>query len=172
MSDLPGSAMNALRMPYRSFSSAGWFCRLGRRADSRPVSVLMLSEQCMRPSRPRRLLPCDAQQARHALSGSACVASRVTPCLQRLDEAGEQRLHSARLAQRVDRSASLQPVEAASERAEHAAQARLGVGLDRLERSAGISGGALLRLLVALDQLRGCAGLADQRAQRKRAGGR
>ncbi len=33
---------------YRSFSSAGWFCRLGRRADSRPVSVLMLREQCTR----------------------------------------------------------------------------------------------------------------------------
>jgi hypothetical protein len=36
------------RTLYLSFSCAGWFCRLGRRADRRPVSVLRFSEQCTR----------------------------------------------------------------------------------------------------------------------------
>ena len=30
-----------LRILYTSFSSAGWFCKFGRREDKRPVSVLM-----------------------------------------------------------------------------------------------------------------------------------
>ena len=37
-------------MRYWSFSSAGWFCRLGERDESRPVSVLRFSEQCTRDS--------------------------------------------------------------------------------------------------------------------------
>ena len=45
----PGSAVNAARILYRSFSSAGWFCKFGRRADSRPVSVFKFNEQCTRP---------------------------------------------------------------------------------------------------------------------------
>ena len=43
-------AVKACRMQYWSFSSAGWFCRLGERAERRPVSVLRLSEQWTRES--------------------------------------------------------------------------------------------------------------------------
>lgn len=49
---VPQSRSAPLPLPphtlYLSFSKAGWFCRLGRLADRRPVSVLRLSEQCTR----------------------------------------------------------------------------------------------------------------------------
>ena len=51
--------MNARRIPYLSFSNAGWFCNEGLRADNRPVSVLMFTAPCTRPSGPRISSPCN-----------------------------------------------------------------------------------------------------------------
>ena len=48
---LPAGVIGLLTL-YLSFSRAGWFCRLGLRADSRPVSVLMLRLQWMRSRLP------------------------------------------------------------------------------------------------------------------------
>ena len=45
---MPSAAWKASRIRYWSFSRAGWFCRFGARDESRPVSVLRLSEQWMR----------------------------------------------------------------------------------------------------------------------------
>mmetsp|Transcript_25540 Transcript_25540/g.71428 ORF Transcript_25540/g.71428 Transcript_25540/m.71428 type:complete len:213 (-) Transcript_25540:2439-3077(-) len=75
-------AVKAFRILYLSFSSAGWFCRFGRRADNRPVSVLMFREQWMRLSGVEILSPWSGSMKFDSSVSMALISTRASAAAQ------------------------------------------------------------------------------------------